>query len=123
MVNKSIKKLILGSLVIVIPAQTMPLAVLSFSSIQNNASQFVSTMKETIRKHKTVVAVAVGSCIATCACAFRLKNQKTTSAVALGGFIATGLSKIYCDWKKTTNMQAIEGIRARANQGGASKKK
>ncbi len=105
MVNKSIKKLVLIALLVAIPAQTMPFSLPSFSSIKNSASQFFSTMKETIKNHKTAITVAVGSCIATCACALGFKNKKTTTKVALGGFIATGLSKVYSDWRETRKQE------------------
>ncbi len=108
MVSKLIKKLVLISLVVVVPAQTIPLSLPSFSSIQNRASQFFSTMKETIKKNKTTVAVAIGSCIATCACALGFKNKKTTSQVALGGFIVTGLSKVYSNWKEAKRQKQQE---------------
>ncbi len=111
MVNKLIKKLVLISLVIVVPAQTMPLSLPSFLSIQNRASQFFSTMKETIKKNGPVIVTAIGSCIATCACALGFKNRKATAAVALGGFAATYLSKIYCDRreaKREANVKVIQ---------------
>ncbi|MGB8367295.1 MAG: hypothetical protein WCD44_02955 [Candidatus Babeliales bacterium] len=62
--NKSIKKLILASLLIIIPAQTMTISWPPFSSVQQGASQLFSNMTKTMEKNKIIAAAVIGGCIA-----------------------------------------------------------
>ncbi|MGB8366815.1 MAG: hypothetical protein WCD44_00500 [Candidatus Babeliales bacterium] len=95
LLNKSIKKLILVSLLIVIPAQTMALSWPSFSNIKNNVGQFILNAKQSLKKYSITVAVAVGGCVATCAAALGFKKKENVAAIALGSCVAVYASKIY----------------------------
>ena len=79
--NKSIKKFILLSLLVALPAQTMTMpSWFSFSSIKENIGKLVSavsfaSIKATFKKNKTAAFVVVG-CVAICLRVLYYKNKK-----------------------------------------------
>ncbi len=79
--NKSIKKFILLSLLVALPAQTMTMpSWFSFSSIKENIGKLVSavsfaSIKTTFKRNKTATLV-VGGCVATCLAVLFYKKKK-----------------------------------------------
>ena len=97
--NKSIKKFILLSLLVALPAQTMAMS-WPFSGMKKSVRQLFSGMKKTFKKHKTTAAIAIGGCVATCLSAFCFKNNKIKAAVAIGGSVTNCLGALYCKNQK-----------------------
>ncbi|MGB8366814.1 MAG: hypothetical protein WCD44_00495 [Candidatus Babeliales bacterium] len=74
--SKSIKKLILISLLAGVSAETMPISWPSFSSIKRTTGQLVATIKKTIQNNKIIT-------------------------IAVGGSLAVYLGKIYRNWQES----------------------
>ncbi len=95
LINKSIKKFILLSLLLTLPAQTMSISWPSFSN-----------MEEIFEKNKTLAMVAVYSCTGLSALCFKIR--KNIAAVALGGCAAICLGILLYNRKKAARRIAEE---------------
>ncbi len=83
LINRSIKKFILLSLFIALPAQTMSMpSLVSFSSMKESVTQIFSTMSKIFNKHKTTAVVALGSCVAICLGMLLYNRKKAARRIA-----------------------------------------
>ena len=83
LINKSIKKFILLSLLLTLPVQTMSMPIWgSFSSMKESVTQLFLIMRKTFEWHKAVATVALGSCVAICLSKIYSNRKKAAKRIA-----------------------------------------